>query len=322
MTSPNSGLYGAVPLDLLDVPSDSIQCSPQIPGAVALLDWPDASCSGLIVHAPSNTIERRAVLASALRVLAVDAPLTAFAANTKGGSRLADELEDFGCTVEKSHKRRHQIVSTKRPELLKGIDAAIAAGAPRLLPDLDLWSQPGLFNWDRIDPGSQLLLTHLPPLWGAGVDLGCGIGVLAQAIRQKNPMVKITLIDIDNRALAMARRNVPGDGVDTLWADVRSARDLPTGLDFAVSNPPFHTSGEEDKSLGQTFIVQAARMLKPGGTLWLTANRHLPYEATLRAHFEVTEAIADANGFKVYAAKTALHAARKQSRNPSGVVRK
>lgn len=313
MTSFNNGVYGAISGDLLDVPRDGTQSSPQVPGAFVLSDWPRDSAASFVIHAPPSTIERRTVLAMALRALVPDGRLTAFAANTKGGTRLADELSGFGCVIETSHKRRHQIVTTSRPATPIGIEDAITAGAPQLLPDIDLWSQPGLFNWDRIDPGSQLLLDHLPILSGRGADLGCGIGVLAHAIRRRNPAANITLIDIDSRALAISRRNVTGDAVETLWTDLRTARNLPTDLDFVVTNPPFHDAGDEDKTLGQAFITQAARMLKPGGTLWLTANRHLPYEATLRAHFELIENIADAHGYKIYAAKTALNRARTQT---------
>lgn len=305
MTSLRNGIYGAIPPELIDVPTGSTPCSPQSPGASVLSEWAPGSAASLVVHAPASTIERRAVLAMALRALAANGRLTAFAANTKGGTRLVDELSGFGCATDASHKRRHQIITAVRPASPRDIDEAIAAGAPRVLPGLDLWTEPGLFNWDRIDPGSQLLLDHLPPVSGVGADLGCGIGVLARGVRRNPSPPQLTLIDIDSRALEMARRNVTGDGVTTLWTDVRTPRDLPTGLDFVVCNPPFHDVGEEDKSLGQAFITQAARMLKPGGTLWLTANRHLPYEATLKLHFAAVEQVAQAHGYKIYAAKKA-----------------
>ena len=48
-------------------------------------------------------------------------------------------------------------------------------------------------------------------------------------------------------------------------------------------------------------IERTAGMLKMGGQCWLTANRHLPYEALLKAHFSQTTLVADENGFKVYA---------------------
>jgi 16S rRNA (guanine1207-N2)-methyltransferase len=64
-------------------------------------------------------------------------------------------------------------------------------------------------------------------------------------------------------------------------------------------NPPFHDAGTEDKQLGQTFIRQAASLLRKGGTLWLVANRHLPYEALLTELFRTVTPRADQGGFKV-----------------------
>ena len=56
-------------------------------------------------------------------------------------------------------------------------------------------------------------------------------------------------------------------------------------------------------------------MLRGGGVLWLTANRHLPYEATLREHFETVDQVAQAKGFKIYRAQKAVQIShRKPSR--------
>lgn len=337
---PITHVYGAVPADLAEVPASAVQCSPRVPGASPLGQVPAASSTAIVMHAPASVVERRRVMALALKALQAGAPLTVIAHNTKGGTRLAKELEALGCVVVSEHKRHHRIARTTRPETPTGVDQAIAEGDAILLPELGLWSQPGLFNWDRIDPGSQLLLDHLPALAGRGADLGCGIGVLARAVREKNPLAEMHLIDIDARALDIARRNVPGDGIFLHWADVRATqvadatspsprgekemssapallRTLPSGLDFVVCNPPFHDGGEEDKSLGKVFINRAAEMLRPGGTLWLTANRHLPYEAVLTSAFESVEPVADKSGFKIYAAKKAARAAiRNPGRNP------
>jgi 16S rRNA (guanine1207-N2)-methyltransferase len=292
-----------------------VQCSPLIPGAAALADLADVAHDAALVHAPPGTLERRHVLAHVLRALAPGAPLTAIAANDRGGTRLAAELTAFGCAVETASRRHHRIVTTVRPTAPIGLAAAIADGAPRLVPDLTptaspvagggasgLWTQPGVFSWDRIDPGTRLLLDHLPPLAGRGADLGCGLGVLARAIEAAGTGAHLTLVDIDARALAMAARNVRHASVALVWADVRTARDLPTGLDFVVTNPPFHDGGAEDRVLGHAFIACAARLLRPGGVLWLTANRHLPYEATLAAHFTDVDKRAEAGGYKVYRA--------------------
>lgn len=75
-------------------------------------------------------------------------------------------------------------------------------------------------------------------------------------------------------------------------------------LDFIVMNPPFHEGGIENQTLGQAFITRAAQWLKPGGVCWLTANRHLPYEALLAAHFCAVTLVDTAGGFKIYRAET------------------
>ncbi len=316
MTSLTHAVYGAVPSDLAEFPPASIQCSPRVPmpHASLLSDMVAASCADIVVHAPGGTIERRSVMAMALRALAPTGKITVLAANTKGGTRLASELAMLGCTVDVDYKRKHQIVRATRPAQLTGIEEAIALGSPRLVPGLELWSQPGLFNWDRIDPGSQLLIQHLPVFKGRGADLGCGFGALARAIKLKSPDAQIVLVDIDQRALQMARRNVPGDGISTLWADVCATAPFPRDLDFVVMNPPFHDEGEDDIAIGRAFIEKAAAMLKPGGVLWLTANRHLPYEATLKPLFASAEQVATAQGFKIYEARKAAAAAAFKSR--------
>jgi 16S rRNA (guanine1207-N2)-methyltransferase len=48
-----------------------------------------------------------------------------------------------------------------------------------------------------------------------------------------------------------------------------------------ICNPPFHLGRAADPALGQAFVATAAAVLRGSGTLWLVANRHLPYEAAL-----------------------------------------
>lgn len=312
MTSPAFAVYGHIPHGLADVPPGSRQYSPLIPGSADWAGLAPAHCAAIIVHAPASTVERHAVIAQALRALAAGGTLIVLAANDKGGTRLADELAAFGCSVEAHSKAHHRIVSTTRPAMLTGLDEALAGGEPRLLPELGLWSQPGLFNWDRIDPGSQVLLDHLPLLRGRGADLGCGFGVLARAVMAHGHCLQMTLIDSDQRALAMAKRNLPSLGVTALWADVRTSKALPTSLDFVVMNPPFHDGGVEDRALGITFIQKAAAMLRPGGVLWMTANRHLPYEAVLAPLFQTVEQVTQAKGFKITSAQKAPFSAKAQ----------
>jgi len=296
-------LYGAPAAGLVEIPAGATQVSPIIPGSQDLAALPDASAERAIVLAPGGTLERDHVLAQALRVLQPGAPLLAFAPKDKGGSRLRKALERFGCAVTEDARRHHRFCHTTRPAALQGLDEAIAGGAPRLVPALGAWSQPGVFSWDRLDPGSARLLELLPPLTGRGADLGCGVGVLAARLLASPHVEALTCVDIDRRAVDCARHNLDDPRATVLWADVRRLDEGFSDFDFVVMNPPFHDGGTEDRELGVAFIRTAVRLLRRGGVCWLVANRHLPYEAALSEAFASAAVRADAGGYKIIEAR-------------------
>lgn len=295
-------LYGILPLGLIEPPETAWQCSPLLPGSVSLETCTTASVDSMLLYAPPGTLERRYVLAQALRVLKQGGTLTALAPKDKGGSRLAAELEGFGCAVTSDSQRHHRIVTTSRPAAPTGIEEAIAEGGLRQYPAAGLWTQPGVFSWDRLDEGTSLLLTHLPKLHGHGADLGCGIGLLATNVLKSDGVSELTLVDIDRRAVEAAQKNLHDPRAQFLWADIRQPTPSLHDLDFVVMNPPFHDTGVEDQTLGQQFIARGSTILKQGGELWLVANLHLPYEAALKRYFTTVAPIAEANGFKLYKA--------------------
>lgn len=303
MTDTNThGLYGTPPAALLTPPSPAVQFSPLIPGAEALETRGDATLASMTLLAPPGTVERRTAIAHALRALKPGAPLTVLAPKDRGGTRLAKDLDAFGCTVADTSRRHYRICTTAKPKATTGLDDAIAEGAPRLIAGLGLWSQPGIFSWDRLDPGSALLLDHMPPQSGNGADFGCGIGTLARAALASPAVKKLTLIDIDRRAVEAAKRNIDDTRTEFYWVDLRDPTLRLDGLDFVVMNPPFHDGGVEDKALGQSFIRRAAEALRPGGICWLTANRHLPYEGVMKPLFSRMTLKADGGSYKVYEA--------------------
>ena len=293
-------LYGRPPA-VFDPPADAIQTSPLIPESAALEAMKPGSIDAVTVYAPPGVLERRYTLAMALRALKVGGRLDVMAPKAKGGSRLAKELKAFGLEVAETAKTNRRRCIALRPDVVIGVDEAIAAGAQQLVPGLEAWSQPGIFAWDRVDAGSALLAQHLPVLKGKGADLGCGYGALATVILRSPQAVSLKMVDIDRRAIQAARRNIEDARAKVQWTDVRT---LATNgdYDFVVSNPPFHDGGAEDRRLGWAFIRKAAEMLRKGGVLWLVANRHLPYEAELNAAFARVRPVADQGGYKVFEA--------------------
>ena len=297
------GVYGAPPREVAEAPAGATQFSPLVPGAGKLEDLAEGALASLTLLAPPGTVERRYAVALGLKALAPGGRLTIAAPKDKGGSRLKKELEAFGCLVNEDSRRHHRICVVRKPDAPQGLDAAIAEGAPRFVEAVDGWTQPGVFSWDRIDPGSALLAKTLPPMAGKGADFGCGVGVLARAVLAAPKVESLMLVDLDRRAIEAARRNIEDPRANFAWTDVRSAGIEPGSLDFVVMNPPFHDGGTEDKQLGQTFIRQAANALRRSGTLWLVANRHLPYERVLAEVFKVVTPRVDTGGYKIFEAR-------------------
>jgi 16S rRNA (guanine1207-N2)-methyltransferase len=296
-------VYGLPPVDLAEVPGDAVQVSPLIPGSARLEDLPDGSLDAATVLAPPGTVERRYVLAHTLRALVPGGRMIALAPKDRGGARLAKELAAFDCPAADEPRRHHRICRLARPPEPAGIGAAIDEGGPRHVDNLALCTQPGIFSWDRLDPGTALLLANLPPLKGRGADLGCGLGILSRAILGSPAVTALTLVEVDRRAVEMAQRNVADPRATIVWADIRAAGTVPGSLDFVVMNPPFHDGGTEDQALGRTFIARAAEALRKGGTLWLVANAHLPYETALGAAFRDVSVTIQAGGYRVYEAR-------------------
>lgn len=298
-------LYGRPPL-VFDPPATSgegaaIQTSPLIPGSTPLESFAPGALDAAMIYAPPGVLERRYTLALTLRALKPGGRLTTMALKDKGGSRLKKELLAFGVEIAEDAKAHHRRCVVIRPEAMTGVDEAIEAGAPRIVPGLEAWSQPGVFAWDRIDGGSALLAEVLPPMKGKGADLGCGYGALATVVLRSTAVTSLKLVDLDRRAVEAAKRNVEDGRATFEWTDARTLED--TGdLDFVVMNPPFHDGGAEDRRLGQAFVRKAAGLLKKGGVLWLVANRHLPYEAELNAAFKRVTPVGDGGGYKLFEA--------------------
>ncbi len=157
-------------------------------------------------------------------------------------------------------------------------------GELRTIPGTHYQTQAGIFSSEHIDPGSQLLVDHLPKsIRGRVADLGAGWGFLSDQLLQRCPNIDaIDLYEADARALDCAKLNLAGHRERTIsyhWHDVRQP--LQGEYHAIVMNPPFHSGQATDVDLGRAFITTAHQALRRGGDLFIVANRQLPYEATL-----------------------------------------
>ena len=157
----------------------------------------------------------------------------------------------------------------------------------------------GVFSDGAIDAGSALLAEALPRKLPARMaDLGAGWGYLAAPVLAREGVKTLDLIEAEALSLQCARLNVDDPRVSFHWGD--ATRHDAASYDGIVMNPPFHSGRASDPGLGRTFIQAATRLLAPHGKLWMVANRHLPYEATLTECFRNVDMIASNGAFKVF----------------------
>jgi 16S rRNA (guanine1207-N2)-methyltransferase len=159
---------------------------------------------------------------------------------------------------------------------------------------VEVVSLPGVFSHGRLDDGSRFLVEHWqPPELGRALDLGCGSGVLAAALRLARPAARVDAADARAEALEATRRTLAanhltadGERGAVVASDVFS--DLPGAWDLVLSNPPFHRGpGGHGADFGVTerLIREAGTHLAPGGRLVLVTNTFIDYPAPLRAAF-------------------------------------
>ena len=182
----------------------------------------------------------------------------------------------------------------------------LAYGSWNAIEGTPFYSLPGVFSWQKTDAGSALLLKNLPDnLSGTGADLGAGYGYLSYYLLKKyTAITHIHMYEAEYLAIKSAQHNLSflseaANRFTLHWAD--ATLPLPdSDLDWVIMNPPFHAGKHADIQIGQDFIRSAARMLRAEGSLYMVANRHLPYENLLQEQFQSIQKLAEEKGFKVF----------------------
>ena len=136
-------------------------------------------------------------------------------------------------------------------------------------------------------------------------DLGAGIGLLGLLLLGRESDLRVTDIDVDETACAMASRSAAANGLDgritVLRADLRDRASLPgaNSFDVCTANPPYFPTGSGRVAAGQRGAARteltctpddlcgaAAYLLRSGGRFYMVhrAERTAELMETLRHH--------------------------------------
>ena len=129
--------------------------------------------------------------------------------------------------------------------------------------DFHFYTDTGVFSKKMIDYGSQALLSVLNFSAGQSLlDLGCGYGPLGISLA-KVQNLKVTMVDINQRALELARKNARRNGVEVDIYQSNIYDQVKGRFDQIISNPPIRAG----KQVVHDILEGAYDHLKPGGSL-------------------------------------------------------
>ena len=127
----------------------------------------------------------------------------------------------------------------------------------------------GVFSKKMVDFGSQLLLKCLEVNQGETVlDVGCGYGPLGLSLA-KSYGVQSTMVDINNRALDLARQNAERNKVEATIFQSNIYEQVKGNFEHVISNPPIRAG----KQVVHEIIEKSKDFLEAGGDLTIVIQK-------------------------------------------------
>jgi len=149
----------------------------------------------------------------------------------------------------------------------------------------------GVFSRSGLDFGTRLLIEcmHIPA-HARVLDVGCGYGPIGIAAAKLEPTARVTMIDVNERAVALAAFNASQNGVPGIrvLAGDGFAPVLGEAFDVILTNPPVRAG----KAVVYRLFEQAARHLAPGGAFWVVMRKQ---QGALSAFEKLKELFPDAD---------------------------
>ena len=138
---------------------------------------------------------------------------------------------------------------------------------------MKLLTDNGVFSKNNVDEGSYAFLKVLLPLdlGNRILDLGCGYGTIGLTLAKAHEEARITLADVNPRAVALCERNAGllnlSPRVTILQSDIYEKIEGP--YDSIVVNPPIRAG----KKVTYKMYEEAKQYLIDGGSLYIVIRK-------------------------------------------------
>jgi len=160
----------------------------------------------------------------------------------------------------------------------------------------------GVFSKNEVDFGSRLLIdTFEPPkITGPLLDVGCGYGPIGLSIAKDFPDRIIHMIDVNQRAIALAKENADRNDIDNvhIYESDRFEGVHEERFSAILTNPPIRAG----KDVVHNILEESFRHLGPEGELWVVIQKKQgapSAKAKLEEVFGNVEIVAKKKGYYI-----------------------
>ncbi len=172
--------------------------------------------------------------------------------------------------------------------------------------ELSIAQVPGVFSHGHIDSGTVALVSSMNVDSPTRVlDVGCGCGVIGATIAALYPECQVEMVDVSAPAVMAASLTIEANGLAARSrchaSSMFEAATAP--YDLILSNPPFHSGRDTDRSVTRKLIDGARHHLSENGSLQIVGNRFLSYDSLLSEYYGYVRTLAKDNDYAVYEAR-------------------
>ncbi len=125
-----------------------------------------------------------------------------------------------------------------------------------------------VFSKRGLDFGTRTLLENIKDIDGDILDFGCGYGPIGIYLKKKFN-VNVDMLDINERALHLARKNAMLNNVDVMIFESDIYEAVTKKYDYIITNPPIRVG----KKILYDILINAKNYLKKNGHLIFVINK-------------------------------------------------